>query len=321
MSASKPSADIVLIGEALVDVFPDGDVIGGAPFNVARNLAALGATPVMITCVGNDERGQRIASEFERFGVPATGLQRHEHLPTGTVRVSFAEGSHRFEILANQAWDAIDADAAVAATVAASPKIVYFGTLAQRDPRSREAIYKTLAATRALRFLDLNLRSGPDNRELAQHSLSAANIVKVNEDELKALLQWFVQSEQIASLWGDALYLAAIAELIRKFDLQQLIVTRGEAGYAAFDEKGSLAASGVAPAVSVVDTVGAGDAFSSVVLLGHIHEWPPGKTLERANAFAAAVCGLRGAVTSDSTFYQDWRERLGLSRAPSVRLH
>ncbi|HEY4080158.1 MAG TPA: hypothetical protein VGM81_05635 [Burkholderiaceae bacterium] len=37
---SEP-ASIAVLGEALIDVFPDAQVVGGAPFNVARNLAAL----------------------------------------------------------------------------------------------------------------------------------------------------------------------------------------------------------------------------------------------------------------------------------------
>ena len=47
----------VVFGEALVDDFGAEQIVGGAPFNVARHLAAFMAPQLMITCVGNDKNG------------------------------------------------------------------------------------------------------------------------------------------------------------------------------------------------------------------------------------------------------------------------
>jgi sucrose-phosphate synthase len=54
----------------------------------------------------------------------------------------------------------------------------------------------------------------------------------------------------------------------------------------------------------LVDTVGAGDAFSAVVCLGLLHEWDHQTTLDRAAAFAADLCGIRGATTTDFGLYE-----------------
>ena len=50
----------------------------------------------------------------------------------------------------------------------------------------------------------------------------------------------------------------------------------------------------------VVDTVGAGDALSAVLVLGLARGWPLARTLERAVGFAARVCRSRGAVPDEA---------------------
>ena len=54
----------------------------------------------------------------------------------------------------------------------------------------------------------------------------------------------------------------------------------------------------------IVDTVGAGDAFSSVLILGQLRDWPLERTLEKAQEFAAAIVGLRGATTTERIVYE-----------------
>ena len=62
-------------------------VVGGAPFNAARNLAALGTRALMITRVGEDANGAAVRAEFERYGMPQDGLQTDPSWPTGRVVV------------------------------------------------------------------------------------------------------------------------------------------------------------------------------------------------------------------------------------------
>ncbi len=299
---------VAVIGEALIDRFPGADVIGGAPFNVARNLALLGAAPVMITRIGADALGDTIAADFARFGMDTRGLQRDPAHATGTVAVHMSGTHHRFEIGADSAWDHIDAGQAAKAVRASAPAVVYFGTLAQRGAVSRAAIHAALGASGAATFLDLNLRDGPDNSSLAEDSLTRAQLVKVNDDELDQLTAWFVPAPKPT--------LRAAAEaLLQRFALQRLTVTRGADGWACLDRtQGWL--EGASPPVEVRDTVGAGDAFASVLLLGELlgelRGWALPTTLQRAGAFASAVCGIAGAVDSASAIYAAARLEWGV---------
>jgi fructokinase len=314
-------ARVVLLGEALIDHFPDTDVIGGAPFNVARNMAALGAAPVVITRIGEDADAATLLNEFSCFSLSQQGVQRDAVRATGNVRVTLDKGQPTFHIADNQAWDAIDPVQAHEVMTAVAPSIVCFGTLAQRNAVSRKAIRGVIEAASCLRVLDLNLRQCDDNRALSEWSLAHADIVKVNDDELAQLLAWFVRGAGTAPAWASVAHRQAVRSLIEKFAIKRLIVTRGANGYAAFGADGSMIAHGSAPKVMVVDTVGAGDAFLAACVLGELKGWTVGESLSRASVFAASVCTLRGAVSGDPAFYQSWRERFGLAAAATLAIN
>ncbi|HEX8788391.1 MAG TPA: PfkB family carbohydrate kinase, partial [Telluria sp.] len=130
----------VIFGEALVDEFPTEQVVGGAPFNVARHLAAFMAPPLTITRIGDDRNGQAVRAEFERFVMPETGLQIDPIEETGRVVVERNAQGHRFTILPRQAYDFIDPQAAVDSLAGIDAHTLYFGTLSQRGERSRLAL-------------------------------------------------------------------------------------------------------------------------------------------------------------------------------------
>ncbi len=65
--------------------------------------------------------------------------------------------------------------------------------------------------------------------------------------------------------------------------------------------------------IEVVDTVGAGDAFASIVILGLCNDWPLDITLQRAQLFASKIVGNRGATVSDAAFYQTFINQWNLS--------
>ena len=305
---AEPMGAVVVIGEALVDRFPDGDVIGGAPFNVARNLARLGAAPLMITRIGRDALGAAIEADFARFGLDTAGLQIDALYPTGSVAVRMDGTRHSFEIGADAAWDHLDRQRTLAAVRAARPALVYVGTLAQRAEASRTAIRAALDASSAPIFLDLNLRDGPDNRALAEASLALAAQLKVNDDELDRLTGWFSADGPTVSsavtAWNTRVHRAAIEALAARFGLARVTVTRGAAGWAAFDAASGRWLEGPAAATTLRDTVGAGDAFASVLLLGELRGWSLATTLERASAHASAVCGIQGAVDPSGALYR-----------------
>jgi fructokinase len=298
---------IAVFGEALVDDFLTEQVMGGAPFNVARNLAAFGEAVLMITRLGDDKNGALLRGEFDRFRMSEAGLQIDPQEATGRVVVERNDSGHRFVILPDQAYDYIDADPALAALRESPPATIYFGTMAQRHTHSRATLRALLAASPAQRYLDLNVRDGQVTERVAHESLHLADIVKVNEDELKDLFSWYTHTKPGTKSLDSGEMTDACFNLMRIFSLQGLIVTLGERGALHFGADGTVTANHECHAPArIVDTVGAGDAFSAVFLHGQAQGWPLPLTLARANAFAGAICGISGAVPADTAFYQPW---------------
>jgi fructokinase len=285
------AAPVLVLGEALVDEFHDGAVAGGAPFNVARSLAGLGVPVRFVSRIAVDDAAGRLVLESaRRFGLAVDEMQRDASHATGRVSVHEEGGTHRFEIHANAAWDHIQPPLASAAGS------VYFGSLAQRHPVSRSALRATVKRCAGLRLLDLNLRPGTDIPALAAESLMLADWVKLNEDELGCLLGWFEPT---------------LPALMARFVLQRLVLTRGAAGCALYGEQGQLLAEapGV-PQPDLVDSVGAGDAFTAMLLGGLTLGRELPDTLALANRYAAMICGVRGPLPADAGALDPWRQAL-----------
>jgi fructokinase len=297
----------VVFGEALVDDFKTEQVVGGAPFNVARHLAAFMAPQLMLTRIGDDQNGITVRAEFERFAMSQRGLQVDKMEETGRVVVERGEKGHRFVILPEQAYDFIDAGQAIAALAGVDAQIIYFGTLVQRTAHAREALYAVLDACKATRYLDLNLRPGQTDQPSVLRSLDAADILKVNEEELQALFAWYFGIDPAGPALAPEEVRAACGALLQKFKLEALIVTLGHRGSVYFDAQGQEILTRDTPAPPfIIDTVGAGDAFSAIFLLGRMRGWPLAQTLARANEFAGAICAITGAVPQDLGFYDKW---------------
>lgn len=299
----------IVYGEALVDDYPTEQVVGGAPFNVARHLAAFMEPQLMITRVGDDRHGQLVRAEFERFAMSEAGVQVDPLEETGRVVVERQAKGHRFVILPNQAYDYINPEQALGAAAEVDAGMLYFGTLAQRGPRSRDTLYALFEATSATRYLDLKLFDGVDER-CVFHALHAANIVKVNEEELATLFGWYFDlAAGAAALTGEEVRASCMA-LVQMFDLQALILTLAHRGSVYFGADGQTIVNRDNPQPPfVIDTVGAGDAFSAMFLLGRARGWTLELTLTRANEFAGAICALSGAVPRDMNFYDKWVAR------------
>jgi fructokinase len=305
------SFDLVVFGEALVDQFADRAVAGGAPFNVARHLAGLGFSPLMITRIGTDSAAQLLLREFERFSMTLQGVQIDSERPTGRVLITEASaGQHSFQILADQAYDFIESAPALAAALPADTAPLYFGTLAQRRVTSRRSLAMLNESRRASTYLDLNWRSERISRAHVLDLIEKTDTLKLNDTELRLVLTWYNINFEVPRLPTPvAVTCPQVADLMQRGSTDLLIVTYGDRGYAAFDRAGVCIASGSVPAIAgLVDTVGAGDAFSAIVLAGQIAAWPIGRTLERASQFATAICAIRGAVPDDLAFYRSWRD-------------
>jgi fructokinase len=272
------SFKVLGIGEVLWDLLPSGPQMGGAPANFAYHAHALGARAQVITRVGNDARGHEIIRRIEEMRLPRSGVQMDDSAPTGTATVSLSgSGTPKFTIHENVAWDRIVATEEALA-MAREADAICFGSLAQRSPPSRQAIQQLVAGvpSEAWRIFDVNLRQHFYSREVIESSLQLANVLKLNEDELPALAEIFGFSrhprEQMESLTGA-------------FRLRAVVLTRGAGGSLIYqqgrwsDQKSAT--------VKVVDTVGAGDAFTAALVMGLLHN----DDLNTVHAFAADVAG------------------------------
>jgi fructokinase len=279
----------LIFGEVLFDVMPDGTrVLGGAPFNVAWHLEAFGLRPLMITRVGDDDPGDEVLTAMETWGMDMSGVQRDDIHPTGQVQVDLEDGEPTFHILPGQAYDHIDGSLALRSSAGTTFSLLYHGSLISRGEESRSALDDLENASGTPVFVDVNLRNPWWNHRDVLASVDRARWVKLNESELDLLADG-----------SDA----AAAEAFRvEHGLDAVIVTKGGRGAVVVD--GGTTFEAAPPAkVEVVDTVGAGDAFSAVFILGLTNNWPTELTLERAVEFAAAVCTVPGATTIDSSLY------------------
>jgi fructokinase len=296
---------VILFGEVLADIFPDRTVLGGAPFNVAFHLKAFGLNPVLITRLGDDSLRNKVLETMSKNGMETLGLQYDKNYQTGRVLVHVDDSGHRFEILPLQAYDFIHPAVVRMATLSVKPAMVYFGTLAQRSDTSRMALKILLRSTGAAKFLDINLREPWYNEKTLRQSLRYADIVKLNTEELVVLVEMF---ELPGNKPQDM-----ILELMNQFELEQVVVTCGVEGAWHMNRAGKIVdARENRRITTLVDTVGAGDGFAAVCILGTLRQWPVAKTMERANTFAAAICEIRGAIPDHADFYQPFTQEWGL---------
>ena len=287
--------NLVIYGEVLFDCFPDGSrVLGGAPFNVAWHCQAFGLEPLFVSRVGKDEQGQEIITAMQGWGMNIDGVQIDSEHKTGVVDVSFENGEPAYDIVENSAWDFIEEQYLPDSQ---NKAVLYHGSLAVRNPVSEKSLDKLIQDNSGPVFVDVNLRPPWWEADKVRAILTHAKWVKLNKDELLLLVP--DKSDPVEK----ARY------IIKNYQPELVVVTQGEEGALAVTETETFA---VKPevAMNVVDTVGAGDAFASILMLGLYKEWPIATILERAQQFASKVVGLRGATTEDKEFYQpfihDW---------------
>jgi fructokinase len=283
---------VAIFGEVLFDRFDDGvEILGGAPFNVAWHLQAFQQAPLFISRIGQDQAGAKIQAAMQTWGISQAALQIDAEFPTGAVEISLNNGEPEYQILANQAYDFIDDQSLPSIDCA----LLYHGSLAARQPVSGKALQNLINRHQGKVFIDINLRQPWWNQTAVAELLTQANWVKLNHQELQQL--------QVA---GDSLE-AKMRLFIERYQLEVLVVTLGEQGAWAIDENGELLTVQPDSLQVVVDTVGAGDAFASVLLLGILKAWPLAVSLQRAQQFASALVGQRGATVSDLDFYQSFK--------------
>lgn len=272
----------LVFGEALLDLFPERRVIGGAPLNVAVHLRRLGWQVALLTRLGRDDNGQRIEAFLQAEGVDLSLVEKDEDHPTGTVSISLSDdGSHSFHIHTDVAWDYIEGPARLPPA-----DLFYWGTLAARSETGRRTLKRLLAEVSAQSMVfDVNLRQHYFNPSGIRSGLAAATIVKMNEEEKEVICQLLGLDPHPVAFFSPG------------NNLQWVCITRGAEGAELWSRNGEWF-SVQAPQVEAVDTVGAGDAFCAGLIHGLATGQEPTMALERANHLTSKVLTTRGAIPS-----------------------
>lgn len=268
---------IVALGELLWDLFPTGPTLGGAPANFTLHAQGLGAEARLISRVGADSLGAEALRILRERGIPVDTIPVDADAPTGTVEVAVAaDGQPTYRILEHVAWDRITVTPEARAAVANADALC-FGTLAQRDPRSRAAIRELLSLAKpdGLRIFDVNLRTPFWTADVIAESLALCNVVKLNEDEL-------------------AVVGLDLETLRARYDLKLVALTRGANGSVLLTAEQRSEHPGIP--TTVRDTVGAGDSFAAALTVGLLAGEPLPTIHDRASRVAAYVCSQPGAT-------------------------
>jgi fructokinase len=280
---------IISIGEVLWDVIGEFEHLGGAPFNFAAHIGRLGHEVLFVSAVGADERGDRVLQRMQDMNLSTRYVARLTEYSTGHVTVSLDSARQpTFVIHRPAAYDvpcltASDFDS----LLSPSPDLIYFGTLQQMSPHARELTLRLLQANpQACRFYDVNLRTGSYEAALVRELLAHTTILKVNDQEI----------DEMAHLFGEHYSSTErfCSEYSEQFGLEAVCVTHGAQGCSLLLHEEYIEAKGYS--VSVVDTVGAGDAFSAAFVHGLSQKWPAVGIADFANRVGALVASRAGAI-------------------------
>lgn len=288
-TANQHALRFLSVGEVVWDVFDSTEHLGGAPLNLAYHLARLGHHSAIFTAVSEDSRGRQALAIASSGGIDTRFVQITPEAPTGVVRVSLAANGLPTYLLEHPAaYDyAILSPPELQAIAAWQPAWICYGTLFHHPPdvlASTERLFAACPAAR--RFYDINLRPKTYSPELVACLAAAANILKVSEEE----------APEVARLLGEP-YLDRVdfvRRLQSRFHYDAVCLTRGADGCALLWASEYLECP--AEPIVVIDTVGAGDAFSAAILHAWTANWPARQAATFANRVGALVASRPGAT-------------------------
>lgn len=296
----------VVCGEALFDVFATASTptglaldarLGGSPFNLAVGLSRLGQPVSLLSTVSRGFLGERLMQALHSEGVGTGTVQRSDAPTTLSLIGTDAAGVPAYAFYGDGAADRELAPAALS-TLPPDTRAICLGSYATVVGEAAHTLRALVEhnPTRALIAYDPNIRLNvqPDLRawrEQIAWMLPRTDLLKVSDEDLAL----------VDDRSPDDFARAALAA-----GVSLVVLTRGERGATAWTPAQRVAVA--APAVAVVDTVGAGDTFQAALLTwlaehGALHADAlralDAAALAEAIAFAAQAaaitCARRGA--------------------------
>jgi fructokinase len=287
---------ITAIGEIIFDIYPDVKKLGGAPLNFIYHIHKLTNNGAFISRVGDDALGHEAISFLQKNNIPVNLIQTDTEYETGAAFANLDDNKiPHWDIPPDRAYDFInippDAEQIIEET-----GCFYFGSLAQRTERSCTTIQSFFGGY-AKHFLDLNIRQNYYTKHILSRSLLAADVLKVNLEELTLLHNMF-----FAGTFNIA---GCAVSIMDSFRIELIAVTMGEAGAYLFDKNNSDFCK--ATGNEIIDTVGAGDAYSAILALGYLQGWELSKINKLASEFAGEIVKISGALPADDLIYKQFK--------------
>ncbi|MEJ8838243.1 carbohydrate kinase family protein [Ramlibacter sp. AN1133] len=298
---------ILVLGEALLDVFAGADTatgllfdarVGGSPFNVAVGLARLARPVAFAGGVSTDRFGERLLQALRAEGVDVSLVQRPVAPTTLSVISADAAGVPTYAFHGDQGADR-QLCAAPLEHLPAAIRAVHVGSYPLVVEPIASSLRRVVEASRAQRLIacDPNVRLNVEPSVL----------------RWRAAVEWMVQrthllkiSAEDAGLLYPDVPLDALARRWLAQGVALVVATCGGDGALAWTARAQGSAR--AQEVTLVDTVGAGDTFQAALLawLGENERLQPqalaalsgeelGSALRFAARAAAITCGRRGA--------------------------
>jgi len=241
---------VICFGEILFDILGNVSKPGGAPFNVAYHLKQAGINSFLISSLGRDMLGNNLLDLLQTWALTTEGVNRSDLYPTGTAIVKQGtDNQPKFELVYPVAWDHIPWKEEFAHIIHQANALV-FGSLSSRNQPSYDTLQECLKHS-SLNVFDINIRPPHFDRQILEILLQQTHILKLNDTELALLNEWYGN--------GNNNEKEQIAILRQRFNIDEVIVTKGEHG-ASYYSKDTELHQGAIP-VQVADTVGSGDAF------------------------------------------------------------
>ncbi len=276
--------NVVCFGEVLWDVLPTEKIAGGAPMNVSIRLQSLGINAKMISKIGNDELGKELLNIIKEKNVDTSLIQTDFTHSTGEVLVKLDDkGSATYTIVYPSAWDSILITKENIDAVREADAFV-FGSLASRNTISRNTLL-TLLKEAKYKIFDINIRSPFYSIEFLKELMDLSDFVKLNDDELLKVAQ--ALGSKTDTIEDNILFLSKLT------NTRTICITKGKDGAILYAENQFYRNKGFA--VTVADTIGAGDSFLAALLSEILHTNDYQKAVEFACAVGALVASCNGA--------------------------
>jgi fructokinase len=283
---------VVCWGEVLWDIFPDARMLGGAPANVAYHLACLGERVALASRVGDDAFGHEAVRALAERGVEVSTIGFDAERPTGRVEIEFADDGRepRYRLFPGCAWERIQVTPEVERRLACADALC-FGTLCLRTEIDEFERALSLLPDTCVRVCDVNLRPRFVDFELLSVALGHANVVKLNQEEARILAERAGIDDLPA--W-----------LFEHMGVELVALTRGRHGSVFFCGTEIVEHPGC-PSRPGGDNVGAGDAFTAVLIHLLLRDMPLERISHVANRYAAYVASQHGATPAIPSAFID----------------